>query len=93
MLYSIEDHICQYCCGRVLSTVLEDGKTQFVCADCKSSVVSNKVSDLCMCGFTPKGKRRINLYRCKHNKQVTPLNRAEIFAEFVGGKSKGMIDG
>jgi len=80
MTYSLEQHVCRYCLGRVLSAPLAAGTHEFKCANCGHSEIGTDVRLLCVCGLSIKGQY---LYQCVKNNQRSPVNNAEYMAGLV----------
>ena len=83
--WTITDHVCQVCFGRILSraiAVTEDnpdpGRT-FRCADCGVEKVGASSAVVCMCGFKIAGRKNLGA-RCEPNSERTPEFPAEIIA-------------
>ncbi|MBT9100032.1 hypothetical protein [Methylovulum psychrotolerans] len=82
MTYSLEQHVCRYCLGRILSAPLAAGVREFKCANCGHSESGSEVKVLCVCGLSIKGKF---LYQCVQNDQKSPVNNAEYVAGLAVG--------
>lgn len=67
--WSLEDHLCRACGGRILRCVSGGGATPggnpiFKCADCGQSISGTGPAVLCWCGFSHRGNRGITAYVC-----------------------------
>ena len=64
--WSIEDHICRDCGGRILRSVTGAGMTPggnsiYQCADCGKK--AHKANDVCWCGYMQRSNN-MRPYRC-----------------------------
>lgn len=80
MTYSLEQHICRYCLGRILSSPLANGQRLYLCANCGHTETGPDVRLLCICGLAIRGRY---LYQCVQNGQKSPVNNSEYVAGLV----------
>lgn len=82
--YTLTQHACRVCHGRVLKRVHMDGRSLYRCACCGVEGVGSHTS-ICTCGMTwRRGKAAINAgIRCVENDARTPECMAEIVAVSV----------
>lgn len=89
--WSVLDHVCRVCLGRILTTTGADGQRHYRCADC-GSVAVNRVENLCACGATLRTGGSAGL-RCVPNpERGTPEAPPEVVVRYVGvttGKGRG----
>jgi hypothetical protein len=69
MTWSLEDHLCRGCGGRILRCVKGQGMTPggnplFKCADCGNATASMGPSALCWCGFSHRQNHGDHGYIC-----------------------------
>ena len=70
MTWSIEDHLCRACGGRILQCASGGGPTGggnpiYKCADCGVSTSSMGPSSLCWCGFSHRHNHHMAVYVCR----------------------------
>ena len=80
--WTLTDHVCRVCFGRLLSRVDSDGVQQVRCANC-GAAVTGKVSGLCCCGITMSKGRRAG-FRCQRVPVQTPEKPMELEVVFEG---------
>lgn len=80
MTYSIVDHVCKFCKGRLLSRPLALGNFEFLCADCGHKESGVHVEAACMCGFRIKGKK---IYACVLNENKSATYPFQVIAKFI----------
>ena len=69
MTWTILDHLCKSCGGRILQSASGAGPTPggnpvFKCADCGQATSGTGPEVLCWCGFSHRGQHPLNGYRC-----------------------------
>lgn len=86
--WSLTDHVCRACLGRVLMRRSVDGVRHYRCANCAIEQVGKSPSVLCCCGITFGRARRDAGIRCVRNPKWTPECMSEIVAvqAVTGGK-------
>jgi hypothetical protein len=73
--WSIVDHVCRNCLGRVLSR--DNGNSKdFICADC-GTVGAGNVTSVCTCGSKFNTGRDIGI-RCMSNPAINPTSPTQI---------------
>jgi hypothetical protein len=75
--FSLTDHCCRACCGRVLVR-----NNIFMCSVCET-MAANDVTAICACGMRAASQRDLpkglqNAYRCAINQNRTVVNPARI---------------
>lgn len=86
--WSVVDHVCRVCLGRILATADADGRRHYRCADC-GAVAVNRVENLCVCGATLRTGGSAGL-RCVLNpERGAPEAPPEVVVRYVGITSKG----
>lgn len=78
--WTITDHVCRVCLGRLLTTN-EGGIHTVRCADCGLEAVG-RVAALCVCGTKLKTGRDAGM-RCQRNPDPRPECSAEIVASLA----------
>lgn len=68
--WSLEDHLCRSCGGRILRVATGGGMTPggnpiFKCADCGKGVSGMSPDVLCWCGFSHKHNHNSTAYVCQ----------------------------
>lgn len=68
--YTLLDHLCRACGGRVLQVATGGGATGggnpiFMCADCEASSSAMSPDCICWCGYAHRGQpHRVTAFRC-----------------------------
>jgi hypothetical protein len=75
-VWSITDHVCKVCFGRVLVRRDDDGRGHSRCAECGTEVVGDYVA-LCCCGALLRTGKNAGL-RCMRNQIKSPEAPEEI---------------
>ncbi|UIF85153.1 hypothetical protein KAF44_13395 [Cupriavidus necator] len=70
--WSITQHVCASCYGRVLARPCDDELMEFVCANCGREKVGENESCICACGLQNA--------ECRPNDDVSPLWPGEVVA-------------
>lgn len=69
--WSLTDHCCRICWGRVLVRTTFESKKIFKCSNCDHEVISEHVHDLCACGAKMRTNKDLGL-RCVVNTERSP---------------------
>lgn len=78
-LWTLTDHICRACFGRVLRQPQGEGVRRYRCSNCGLEATGRDESALCACGLRLKGGRDAGI-RCERNPTPTPEFPSEIVA-------------
>lgn len=81
-LWSLTDHVCRVCFGRVLERIDADGARVVRCANCGTQI-AGPVRSLCCCGITT-GDGRLAGLQCQRNPTPTPEQPSEVHVVFKG---------
>lgn len=85
-LFSLEDHVCRHCFGRLVSSADAGGTRRYLCSNCGASATGPGPDVLCACGVRLKssalGGRPV--LACMPN----PAPTAEFPSLFVAGGVK-----
>ena len=78
--WTITNHICRFCFGRILQS--ENGDS-IRCSDCGQTLTNSKVRSLCSCGTKLKNGKNAG-FQCVANVDHTPGINQEIVTEHNG---------
>lgn len=75
-LYTLADHVCRVCFGRILRAPRPDGHPdahahRWVCSNCGTEAVHREPACICACGIRLKSGRDPGV-RCQVNPEPTP---------------------
>lgn len=84
--WTITQHCCRICFGRVLTRVTFEGRKVFKCAECETEVQADGVVGLCCCGMKLRGGKDAGV-RCIEQTNRTPMMPAMIVAAQVDAKT------
>ena len=83
-LWSLTDHVCRVCFGRVLASATKtDGAHRYRCSNCGLEEAGRKPGVLCACGLKLKNGHDAGI-RCELNPEPTPEFPSEVVASQVG---------
>ena len=78
--WTLTDHVCRVCFGRLLRRPGTDGARVYRCTNCGAEAQARVVSSLCCCGMKLRSGRDMGL-RCVPNTNPRPECLSEIVAE------------
>lgn len=87
--WSITNHICRACLGRVLHHESFDHRMLWRCSNCGIEREGPAETSLCMCGLTLRTKINAGI-RCMVNPQKTPECPSEVVAREVRPDGAGL---
>lgn len=80
--WTITQHCCRVCFGRVLTRVTFENKKVFRCAECETEVQADSVVGLCCCGMKLRVGKDAGV-RCIEQTEKTPEQPTVIVAAQV----------
>lgn len=79
--WSVVDHLCRICFGRLMIRRAESGKLVVKCAECDAAIEGSHL-DICCCGVTLQSGANAGL-RCMKNEARTPEQPQAIIVRHV----------
>lgn len=80
--WTVIDHVCRFCYGRLLTRVNEKNETVVRCADCETEMIGRHES-LCACGAKLRNGQIAGL-KCQLNPSPTVEQPARVVVVFLG---------
>lgn len=85
-LWTLTDHVCRVCFGRILRTSADEnapaGVHRYRCSNCGVEASARQVSSVCSCGLRLKSGKDAGI-RCERNTEPTPEFPSEVVASQV----------